>query len=92
MAVDLKNEHPKSRVNKDDLPQESADALIKSLVKVVRDNAAIEISVRREGVPTPERNLSRFVVTLPEGVTAEQRAEADYWINEMTGLYRYAKE
>ncbi len=80
------------KAERDDLPQRSAVAIINSVVKVVRQNAGIEIAVRRERLAGRERNHSMFVVTLPPEATPEQRMEADYWLNEITPLFRYAEE
>ncbi len=88
------NTEPKNTVSKnavrDDIPEQSATAIIRSAVKIVRQNAGIEIAVQREMLTGRERNHSMFVVTLPEEATPEQRAEADYWLNEITPLFRYA--
>jgi len=75
---------------RDDLPERSAAAIINSVVELVRQNAGIEITVRRERLAGLERNHSMFVVTLPPEATSEQRMEADYWLNEITPLFRYA--
>lgn len=80
------------KAERDDLPKRSADAIINSVVDLVRQNAGIEIAVRRERLAGRERNHSMFVVTLPPEATPEQRMEADYWLNEITPLFRYAEE
>lgn len=79
-----------SKQRRDDLSEQSAAALIKSMVETVQENASIEITIRREMLPAKRSNLSMFVVTLPPGITPDQQAEADYWLNEMASLFRYA--
>ncbi len=74
----------------DDLSQESADALIRSMKEVVQEATGLTISVEREMWPARAASLSVFVVTLPPGTTPEQRAEADYWLNEIAPIFRYA--
>jgi len=74
------------------LPEESLDALIKTATEVVRGEASMEISVERETYHGRKCDYTQFVVTLPEGTDPEQRAEADYWLNEILPLYRYAGE
>ncbi len=79
---------------------ESAEALITSMKSVVLGETGLHIQVKREMLPARKeggrnhkeggRNLSMFVVTLPEGATPEQLAEADYWLNEIAPLFRYA--
>lgn len=94
MNTDPKNTASKDIETKntarDDLPERSAAAIINSAVELVRQNAGIEITVRRERLAGRERNHSMFVVTLPPEATPEQRMEADYWLNEITPLFRYA--
>ena len=77
-----------------ELPRESIDAVINSMKKIVRESAGLEISVERESRVSPVTGDRRtmLVVTLPVGATAEQRAEADYWINEVAPPFRYADE
>ena len=75
-----------------DLSQESADALVTSMKEAVRDATGLDISVERETWPTRDASLSVFVVILPPDATPEQRAEADYWLNEISSLFRYAEQ
>ncbi len=96
MNSETKDTAPESRETnnaaRDDLPERSAAAIINSVVDLVRQNAGIEIAIRRERLAGRERNHSMFVVTLPPEATPEQRMEADYWLNEITPLFRYAEE
>lgn len=79
----------------DDLPQESADALIQGMKQVIREVTGAEASIRREMLPRRDpqsTRLSLFVVTMPEGITEEQRSEADDWLREDGPLFRYEGE
>lgn len=91
MSTEPKNTAPNNAA-RDDLSELSAVAIVNSVVDLVRQNAGIEIAVRRERLAGRERNHSMFVVTLPPEATPEQRMEADYWLNEITPLFRYAEE
>lgn len=82
-----------SEASRDDLPMESAEALIASMKSVVLDETGLHIQVNREMLPAHKeggKSLSMFIVTLPKGATPEQWAEADYWLNEIGPLFRYA--
>ena len=57
----------------DDLPEESAAAVASSLVQVAREVVGADISVTRERLPCGDVNISGFVVTLPAGLTGEER-------------------
>ena len=74
-----------------ELPPESVEALITSMKEVVLESTGLEISVRWERYPVRNGDLTMFVVALPEHATPEQRAEADYWLNEIAPLFRYAE-
>lgn len=71
------------------LPEESAQAIIASLQSLILADTGLHIPVRHELLPLRDSVLSQFVVTLPAGVTPEQRAEINYWANEVTPLFRY---
>ena len=77
-----------------ELPRESMDALIHSIKETVREYTGLEISAEQEiqRFPSTGTLLMQVVVTLPAGITPQQRAEADYWIREIGVLYRYADE
>lgn len=75
-----------------DLPEESVQAMIDGLISTVRDETTLEIRVERELLREPRTDHLMLVVHIPESATEEQRAEADYWINEMLPLYRYANQ
>lgn len=76
----------------DDLPQESAVAIMNSMKEVARDIAGADIGVTREMLPCRTVNVSSFVVTLPPNLTQEQHAEIDYWLREVCGNIRYFGE
>ena len=76
----------------DDLPEESALALANSMKKVAQEIVGVDISVTREMLPCRSINLSKFVVTLPQSITPEERAELDYWLREVCGNIQYAGE
>lgn len=76
----------------DDLPEESAAAIARSLVQVAREVAGVDIGVTRERLPCGDVNISGFVVTLPAGLPDGERAELDYWLREVCGNLRYAGE
>ena len=79
----------------DDLPLESAEALIASMKSVVLSETGLHIQVEREMIPIRNedcQNLSMFVVTMPEEATPEQRTEAEYWLREIGPLFRYAQD
>lgn len=79
----------------DDLPVESAEALIASMKSIVLAETGLHIQVEREMIPIRNedcQNLSMFVVTMPEEATPEQRTEADYWLREIGPLFRYAQD
>ena len=75
----------------DDLPEESAAAIANSLVQIAREVAGADIGVTRERLPSGDVNIAGFVVTLPAGLTDEERAELDYWLREVSGNLRYAR-
>lgn len=81
---------PKPCALPDDLPEESAAAIARSMVEVVWEAVSVKISVTREMVPCGDVNVSEFVVTLPPGLTEEQQCEIDYWLREVSGSIRYA--
>jgi len=83
---------PKPCALPDDLPEESAAAIARSMVEVVREAVSVEISVTREMLPSRGVNLSMFVVTLPPHLSEEQQSEIDYWLREIGGIFRYAEE
>jgi len=92
MNTELENTET-SNAERDDLPLESAEALITTMKSVVLDEAGLHIQIGREMLPARKeggRSLSMFVVTLPEGATPEHLAEADYWLNEIAPLFRYS--
>ncbi len=92
MTNHLSTSAPKPCALPDDLPEESAAAIARSMVEVVREAASVEISVTREMLPCGDVNVSEFVVTLPPSLTEEQRCEIDYWLREVGGIFRYAGE
>jgi len=81
---------PKPCALPDDLPEESAAAIARSMVDIVREAVSVEISVTREMLPCGDVNVSEFVVTLPPSLTEEQQCEIDYWLREVSGSIRYA--
>ena len=81
---------PKPYALPNDLPEESAAAIARSMVEVVWEAVSVKISVTREIIPCSDVNVSEFVVTLPPGLTEEQRCEIDYWLREVSGSIRYA--
>ncbi len=81
---------PKPRVLPNDLPEESAAAIARSMVEIVWEAASVKISVTRGLLPCRDVNVSEFVVTLPPGLTEEQQCEIDYWLREVSGSIRYA--
>jgi len=83
---------PKPCALPDDLPEESAAAIARSMVEVVWEAVSVKISVAREIIPCSDVNVSEFVVTLPPRLTEEQRCEIDYWLREVSGIFRYAGE
>ena len=83
---------PKPYTLPNDLPEESAEAIARSMVDVVREAVSVEIGVTREMLPSRGVNLSMFVVTLPPHLSKEQHSEIDYWLREVGGLFRYAGE
>ena len=62
------------------------------MAQVAREVAGVDIGIAREMLPCQSVNVSTFVVTLPPGLTEEQRAELDYWLREVSGNLRYAGE
>lgn len=76
----------------DDLPEESAAAIARSMVDVVREAVSVEIGVTREMLPSRGVNLSMFVVTLPPHLSEGQQSEIDYWLREIGGIFRYAND
>jgi hypothetical protein len=74
------------------LPQESADALSRSLKSIVQDATGLEIGVLYEDPATFDGNLPVFVVTIPDAAAPEQRTEAGYWINAVAFLFRYSDQ
>lgn len=79
---------------RNDISPESADALSASTKGIVLAETGLRIRVEREMLLARKeggKNISRFVVALPQDATPEQLAEADYWLNELVPLFRYAQ-
>lgn len=76
----------------DDLPEESAVAIVNSMKEVAREVVGVDIGVTREMLPCRTVNISSFVVTLPVTLTQEQCAELDYWLREVCGNMEYAAQ
>lgn len=70
------------------LPEESAQAHVASLQRLILADTGLHIPVRHELLALGDSVLSQFVVTLPADATPEQRAEIHYWANEVTPLFR----